>query len=863
MSISLLGLSMLDQFLTIFDIIPKIIYLMYSCLASAADAMQLLVRRLCGLDLYYIDGEEVLLTDPLTEFINGILGIGNSAGTMQALNTTFWSLAIFGLILLALTSIVALIKAHYKEDVASTSPGKILYGAFKSILTFAIVPIVVVIGFQLSGLLLRTLDNITGGTVSEETVSGIYGSDHGFKEVGERDGAKIYSSYDLFGVLAQPATNSPISGQLFRAAAYQSNRFRLGTYTTDNVESGSNEDVSLGLLGKGPSYDSAEDQNEYLAYQVDYAFMNSLQIKDDKQIANSTIMDNANNAGNRIGKTNNFAVGNKVESFTKYNVFLIWVYYDLWQFNFIIAFAGALSVFMIMVSIIIGLMMRLIKSAAMFLIYPPLLGLAPMDNFKAFQSWANEFIKQILSAFGAIIGINLLFLILPYVQAISFFNQWFLDGIVNVVFLATGLIMVKDFISMVAGFVGGGDVFSTGEGAKGQVAGTLKKGIVGAATGGAAFLKPLAAPAALVARGAKAIATKRRLKKMNQAKKAIDEYDESESKYNEKLSEAKNNLKSGAWIRDDGYFKQKRQADAGLDLLYHSEYHRLKQANPGYSAEKLNKMANDAVYNELFNRGVNFEDDYTNYMTDKAKADMDSKKAAMQSAVGESRFGSSAGIMHKIDQSKLDDAAGREELKNSLDERIQSKAERNYLNTDGSASAKGMRALLGNVVAQSFGPVKLLLKNITAELNLDKLTGTAKTLTYMATGRDAQGNQAIKSQQFSPAEANRRAKAEQMAVEKGFNKGTAEFKNAVKEAMRESRAAAATQAAQAIGSVLRQYVGVGANIGPGQTKYSGEALQRQQLSTTQKQIDATTAQSEEIKKLIETMEKFINKNGTP
>ena len=167
------NLSFGDWILSCFDIIPKIIYLMYACLASAADAMQLLVRRLCGLDIYYLDGETVKLTDPLTEFINGILGVGNSSGTMQALNTTFWSLAIFALILLALTSIVAIIKAHYNEDVGATSPSKILYGAFKSILTFAIVPVVVVIGFQISGLLLRTLDNITVGTVSEESISGI------------------------------------------------------------------------------------------------------------------------------------------------------------------------------------------------------------------------------------------------------------------------------------------------------------------------------------------------------------------------------------------------------------------------------------------------------------------------------------------------------------------------------------------------------------------------------------------------------------------------------------------------------------------------------------------------------------------
>ena len=844
MSISLLGLSTLDHFLTIFDIIPKIIYLMYSCFASAADAMQLLVRRLCGLDLYYIDGEKVLLTDPLTEFINGILGIGNSAGTMQALNTTFWSLAIFGLILLALTSIVALIKAHYKEDVASTSPSKILYGAFKSILTFAIVPIVVVIGFQLSGLLLRTLDNITGGTVSEETVNGIYGSDHGFKEVGERDGVKIYSSYDLFGVLAQPATNSPISGQLFRAAAYQSNRFRLGTYTTDNVKDG-NKDVSLGLLGKGPSYDSAEDKNEYLAYQVDYAFMNSLQIKDDKQIENSTIMDNANNAGNRIGKSNNFAVGNKVESFTKYNVFLIWVYYDLWQFNFIIAFAGGLSVFMIMVSIIIGLMMRLIKSAAMFLIYPPLLGLAPMDNFKAFQSWANEFIKQILSAFGAIIGINLLFLILPYVQAISFFNQWFLDGIVNVVFLATGLIMVKDFISMVAGFVGGGDVFSTGEGAKGQVAGTLKKGTIGAFGAGAGFLGATALLPALTARG---IHRRRASKKVQTRLKDQEVL----SNYNKQREKTQKEIDSGSWKNNDDFIRTQIATDSNVRQLYQNAYSFAQGTNEQKEAYAKARVA------EFMDHDDKYKQRYR-----------DRRMSGVSDELTLRRFDSESSLYRKTSRGrrKLDEELSTDEDIANFTEKFEKKTgkkiERNYLNEDGSTSAKGAFAMMWNTFAQTMGSAKLFIKNVAGELNIDKLAGTAKSLVFRSIGRDDQGNQAIKSQAYTPGETNRRARAEQMAIEKGFTKGSTQFEQAVKNAMRESRKAAISQAFEAMGSELRQYVGLGANIGPGPTKYAGEKLQQQQLKATQKQIDTTTAQSEKMQKLIETMEKFINKNGTP
>lgn len=827
-----------DWILSCFDIIPKIIYLMYACLASAADAMQLLVRRLCGLDIYYLDGETVKLTDPLTEFINGILGVGNSSGTMQALNTTFWSLAIFALILLALTSIVAIIKAHYNEDVGATSPSKILYGAFKSILTFAIVPVVVVIGFQISGLLLRTLDNITAGTVSEESISGIYGTDNNFAPVGERNGSQVYSSYDLFG-FTQPATNSPISGQLFRAAAYQSNRFRLGTYTTSNVN-GNGPNLSMGVFGEGPSYDSAEDQNEYLAYQVDYAFMNSLQLE--RAYSYTTLRDNANNAGNRIDVSNDFHSGNLVENFSKYNVSLIWVYYDLWQFNFIIAFAGAISVFGIMLSIIIGLMMRLIKSAAMFLIYPPLLGLAPMDNFKAFKSWANEFIKQILSAFGAIVGINLLFLILPYVQAISFFNQWFLDGIVNLVFLATGLIMVKDFISMVAGFVGGGDVFSTGEGAKGQVAGTLKKGTMAAVGAGAGFLGASVALPALTARGIARRNAARQVKNIDTDKQLV-------SNYSKAVSQANARADAGEWKNDEKYIEHMTSTNDDLNTTYQNA---LKLAQG--TDDERKKFARERVAQQMESTGLYKKDEFVEFSSRAEKQALDERRKHRTSYLYRN---TSQGEDKLIEQ--LGSEEGRKILLDSFDDKKKKKIQRNYLNEDGTLSAAGAGAMMRNVASQTLGPLKLFAKDITGALNLDKLSGTFKTLTFAATGRDSLGNQAIKSTEWKSSDhaTSSRAKLEAEAIKQGLQKGTPEFADYVRDKTREGVVQGIKDAVRSIGSVVMP----GANKGAGEVKYTGEKLQSQQLKATEKQIKASETTNEKIEKLITTMESFIKNNN--
>ena len=137
-TISLMNLGFWQCLATIVDIIPKFIYFLYAAIVSAVDAMQALIRKLAGLDVYYQTqtGEAVSGTDPLTEFIYGILGFGESSHLYEALNTVFWSLAIFGLIVLAVTTMAAIIKSHYNEDSTQTSPWKYLYTALKSILTY-------------------------------------------------------------------------------------------------------------------------------------------------------------------------------------------------------------------------------------------------------------------------------------------------------------------------------------------------------------------------------------------------------------------------------------------------------------------------------------------------------------------------------------------------------------------------------------------------------------------------------------------------------------------------------------------------------------------------------------------------------
>ena len=72
---------------------------------------------------------------------------------------------------------------------------------------------------------------------------------------------------------------------------------------------------------------------------------------------------------------------NTITGFYKFHASVIWAYYDLMQFNFIVGFAGVFTTFGIMLSIVLALVSRLIKGVALFLVYPTLLGIAPIDIY--------------------------------------------------------------------------------------------------------------------------------------------------------------------------------------------------------------------------------------------------------------------------------------------------------------------------------------------------------------------------------------------------------------------------------------------------------------------------------------------------
>ncbi len=524
---------LVDLFASLFDMIPKIIYLLYTSMACLLDFMQLAFRKLAGLDVYYDANGNKISGDIVTNFIAGVLGIDFDGGSGVAfdysiLTTVFWSFVLFGVIITFVSVFVALIKSHYNYDEKSAKgPMQHVYAGLKAILNIFVVPLVVVLGLYVSQAVLTALDSISSGPTAATltdfdtsklqptltTRSGAVNT----QDAGER----TYIYYDIFGMGSDvfygassgtwegwraddlgkiAATTQTFSGMLFRVAAYNANRARTGQIQVGNT-------TIYGLEENGifssPREDSNVSQQESLANMIDTAFVCDLHLSDDYLNSHITVHYDKNGAleWTSLSWFTNFLTG-RIAAFSKFNVGAVWYYYDLWKFNFIVGFGGVIVCITLFLNIILGLITRIFMCLGLFLVAPPMFGLSPLDGPQgAAKRWREAFLKQLLMVYGAILGMNIFFLILPLMNQINFFDLAVPDYLMQVLVIIVGLVSVKAFIAMVSSVVGsedanktGGDISKdvgtvAGKAAKLAIGTPVQLGVAGARLGGAMYAK--------------------------------------------------------------------------------------------------------------------------------------------------------------------------------------------------------------------------------------------------------------------------------------------------------------------------------------------------------------------------------------
>lgn len=469
-SVSSLAFNFWNVVVGLFSFIPKLMYLITTSFFSILDIFQLLFRKLAGLDTYYITtgGQTSQQTgDIVEEFINGIF-----TNKYPILSNIFWSFVILGVVMLFITTLVALIRNEYTpEKDGSNSKSKVVGRSLKAFLSFAIVPVVVIFGVYLCNVLLRALDAITSGSSTDAL--GMPTTNLAQYSRSEDSGGDSYIAYSLFGV--KIATNTtPFSGVAFKASAYRANRARNVPEFMELLNAGSITNWNGTFSGTDA---------ETVATYIDNAFANNVRFKNASTLDYSSDYQGTLNisaldivSGVDVGLAGTVAF----QTLDRYRVGVVWYYYDLWQFDFLVAWAIVISMLTVFINIIFGLMRRFFEVIGLFLVSPPVVALMPLDDGAAFGKWKGKFISKMLGAYGAVVGMNLMFVILPYIYNIKFFNIGIVDTIIQSIFIIVGLVTVKSFIALMSEVAGGDDVNKAGSEIAKEVGSTVQK--AGAAT---------------------------------------------------------------------------------------------------------------------------------------------------------------------------------------------------------------------------------------------------------------------------------------------------------------------------------------------------------------------------------------------
>lgn len=487
--------------LSFLSFIPKIMYFLVGCLLSFIDFFQITFRKLAGLDPYILHGN-VVTGDTVYNIITESI-FGNK---YPALNTTFWALIILGIFMLIVCTLFAVIRIEYKpEKEKGNSKSNIIKNFFTALVSFAVIPIASFFAMFLANELVQVVDYVITNTHATSQVDKytyfdqwdinsmdndetLYyaGSGGNNKPLLNSNAQKSYIAFNIFGYKI-PTTTEPFSGLMFKASAYSCNRFRL--HGDDYLQQVKNVGANFGLFQSGQLPD---DANEVAAI-IDTAFSINAKMKTPENL--KTTIENSKgdeNVSNDYYRAGWFPVhwgaeeGNKnVTNFSKYNVELVWYFYDLWMFNYIVAFVGLFSLGKFYFQYTLMLMNRFFQIMALLLFAPIVVSTMPLDSSVS-DRWRKQYVSNYAFLLFMVFAIDVISPLLSIVQDIALFNVPLLDYIISALFVIAGLNVVSTLTAALAKIIGDRDAaeaWNNAQGAADRIQNDFSKGV--AATGSA------------------------------------------------------------------------------------------------------------------------------------------------------------------------------------------------------------------------------------------------------------------------------------------------------------------------------------------------------------------------------------------
>lgn len=442
--------------------LAQLIYFICACCLQLLDFAQLLFRKIIGLDTYYYDGS--VAVNPL-DFGDGSSGdlvlqifqkIFNNEG-FSILKTAFISMLILGAILLVITTIVAIIRVEYNpnkkpDGKKDYGKGGIIWNMIKALGAFFAVPVVCYFGIMIGNIALYGIDQASSSTNSiietlgSEITNSLKPSVTTTSTSTDGTTSTRTVSYDYYIVFGNVSSSryTPVSSIAMRTCLMQANRVRRESdFYTVVSGGGDTEDatMSFGIFDKF----NKSDQVEQTATAIDTVFMLNGRLKT-PQIINSNYR-----------PYGYLRTEGKIEYFNRYDVGLVSYYYDLLYFNWPIVLLFIFVTGKILLSMTIGLLTRIYMIFGLLLFSPIAISLWPIDGGNAISSWRKKFVSQVLTAYVAVLALNVFYLIYPIINSFAFFDSALgaLDYLFQMFFIMAGLLTIQKFDSTFSEMIGG------------------------------------------------------------------------------------------------------------------------------------------------------------------------------------------------------------------------------------------------------------------------------------------------------------------------------------------------------------------------------------------------------------------------
>jgi len=409
----------------ILGVIGTLLYPLFSIIFILLDVVQGLFFAFAGIGEVKVTGGSGFFAGTITGDNVDKMGQENGTGLIfYLLNTPLIknlliSIMVLGLFLLVIFTTMAFIKNAY----ASKQKGwkEIVGNAIKGLANFIFIPVCCLLGIWLGNILLIAINGAT-------SVGGA----------------------------------TQMSRKLFIASAYNANIYRNSNgdidEAKDNIEGFLEVYDMKGMFEVKPRSEFGSDAEaaNYYADLIDKIY---------------SVGDGFGSAGAGVPLYSHTSVGPGVTKGAGY--------YNLYQINYLTLIIGGVFMAYVLISLTYGMIRRMFILLMLYVISPALCAMYPLDDGKAVGSWKGDFIKQTISAYGAVAGLNIFFSLIPLIDNINFIawssnaGDSIIDSIIQLLILVSGLFVVKELIAMISGYIGADNAYTAGAGLREST----KKGI--------------------------------------------------------------------------------------------------------------------------------------------------------------------------------------------------------------------------------------------------------------------------------------------------------------------------------------------------------------------------------------------------